>query len=121
MSKTFRVAEYLHHILAATERLTARIGGVSKEEFMRDMDLHDITIRHIEVIGEASHNIIKRYPQFACDHPELELKRAYDMRNRVIHGYHDIDLDTLWKTLQEDVPVLRKQVQELLQNLPGEG
>ena len=120
MSKQFRLVEYLGHILEAIDRLKAGTDGLGEEEFMGDTGPQDIAIRNIEVIGEASHNIMTRYPRFAGEHSELELKMAYKMRNRVIHGYYDIDLDELWKSVSVDIPILQKQVQDILRALPDE-
>ena len=120
MSKTFRAVEYLRHILDAIDRLKAGTDGLSEEEFMGDTAPQDIAIRNIEVIGEASHNIMARHPRFAAEHPGLELESAYKMRNRVIHGYYDIDLDELWNTVSVDIPTLQKQIQDILRTLPDE-
>ena len=120
MSKTFRVGEYLGHILEEISRLKAVTDGLSREQFMQDTMRQDAAVRNIEVIGEASHNIIAKYPQFAAEHPEVSLKKAYNMRNRVIHGYFDVDLDAVWDVVHTDIPVLQKQVQDILQTLPDD-
>ena len=120
MTKTFRLAEYLGHILEAIDRLKAGTDGLSEAEFMQDAIRQDAAVRNIEVIGEASHNILVHYPQFAADHPDLKLEEAYKMRNRVSHGYFDINWERVWTTVQEHIPVLHKQVQDILQSLPSE-
>jgi uncharacterized protein with HEPN domain len=51
------------------------------------------------VIGEASHNIEKRFPEFVADHPDLPLAIAYQMRNAIAHGYFEVDFEILWKTI----------------------
>ncbi|TCV82508.1 HepT-like ribonuclease domain-containing protein [Sulfurirhabdus autotrophica] len=55
--------------------------------------VQDAVIRNIEIIGEASHNIEERFPEFSEQHPELPLAFAYQMRNAVAHGY----LKWIWK------------------------
>ena len=55
---------------------------------------------------------------FAVEHCELPLAFAYQMRNAVAHGYFQVDLEIVWKTVQADLPGLYAQVRELLQNLP---
>ena len=35
------------------------------------------------------------------------------MRNKVIHEYSGVDVDTLWKTIQEDLPKLKEQIEKL--------
>lgn len=53
-------------------------------------------IRNLEVIGEASRNIERHFPEFAATHPELPLASAYEMRNALAHGYFTIDLSIVW-------------------------
>ena len=69
-------------------------------------------IRNLEVIGEASNNIQKRFPDFAAAHPELPLASAYQMRNAVAHGYFSVDLEIVWKTIQGDLATLSERVRE---------
>lgn len=71
-------------------------------------------IRNLEVIGEASRNIARHRPAFMGAHPELPLAFAYEMRNALAHGYFKIDLNIVWKTLERDLPALRRQVTALL-------
>lgn len=120
MSKALRLVEYLQHILEAIDRLKAGTDGLDKERFIQDTKPQDIAVHNIEVIGEASNNIIKHYPKFAAAHPELKLKQAYDMRNRLIHGYFDIGMEEVWDATRQDIPILQKQVQDIIQTLEGQ-
>jgi uncharacterized protein with HEPN domain len=82
----------------------------------------DAVIRNLEVIGEASRNIERRYPEFAEAHPELPLASAYEMRNALAHGYFKVDLTIVWKTLENDLPELQAQMQTVVEshnNDPG--
>jgi uncharacterized protein with HEPN domain len=40
-----------------------------------------------------------------------------DMRNRVSHGYFDIDLDVVWNTVTRDLPKLQESVTRILAEL----
>ncbi len=71
-------------------------------------------IRNLEIIGEASGRIRARAPEFADEHPELPLSAACEMRNRISHGYFEIDLDIVWTTLARDLPGLAETVRRLL-------
>jgi uncharacterized protein with HEPN domain len=55
-------------------------------------------------MGEASARILRIDPAFADRYPELQLKSAYAMRNRLTHGYSDVDLKILWSTIHDFVP-----------------
>ena len=66
----------------------------------------DAVIRNLEIIGEASHSIEIHFPEFAASHQELPLSFAYQMRNAVAHGYFKVDLEIVWKTIEDDLPQL---------------
>ena len=113
-----RLADYLTHIQVAIERIHRYVEDIDETDFLQSEMAQDAVIRNFEIIGEASHNIEQNYPTFALEHPELPLAFAYQMRNAVAHGYFQIDLEIVWKTVHADLPGLHEQVLELLQNLP---
>lgn len=114
-----RLPDYLGHILEAIERIGRYTDDIDENTFLQDEMAQDAVIRNLEIIGEASHNIERDYPEFAAAHPELPLAFAYQMRNAVAHGYFKVDLEIVWKTLQNDLTGLHAQVQEIRQSLPG--
>lgn len=105
-----RLPDYLEHILEAIERIGRYTADLEEAVFKQNSLVQDAVIRNFEIIGEASRNISKRYPDFASAHPSLPLAVAYEMRNAVAHGYFSVDLDIVWKTIQRDLPELRKQI-----------
>lgn len=112
MSPEFdRLTDYLDHILQAIDRIQRYAGAIDEETFKRDEMVQDAVIRNLEVIGEASHNIETRAPEFAMAHPELPLAFAYQMRNAVAHGYYKVDLGIVWRTIVADLPSFRAAVQ----------
>ncbi|MEW5887444.1 MAG: DUF86 domain-containing protein [Pseudomonadota bacterium] len=113
-----RLADYLAHILEAIERIERYTEDMSEVAFLGNSMVQDAVIRNFEIIGEASHNIETHYPAFAADHPELPLAFAYQMRNAVAHGYFEVDLEIVWKTIRSDLPGLYRQVQEIADDLP---
>ena len=106
-----RLSDYLEHILQAIARIERYAGPIDEETFKRDEMVQDAVIRNLEVIGEASGNIMTRAPKFAAAHPELPLASAYQMRNAVAHGYYKVDLEIVWRTIAADLPGLRAAVQ----------
>lgn len=112
-----RLADYLGHILEATERIQRYTEDMYDVEFLSDDLVQDGVIRNLEVIGEASRNIERAHPEFAATHPELPLSIAYDMRNALSHGYFKVDLEIVWKTVQADLPQLQRAVAKLLKGM----
>jgi len=112
-----RLADYLRHILEAIERIDRYIQNVSEAAFLENQMIQDAVIRNLEIIGEASRNIVTRYPQFEASQPHLPLAFAYQMRNAVAHGYFKVDLGIVWKTIHKELPTLHGQVQDAVADL----
>jgi uncharacterized protein with HEPN domain len=108
-----RLSDYLNHILEAIERIEEYVSELDEMAFLENKLVQDAVIRNFEVIGEASNNIEKRFPEFVAAHPELPLASAYQMRNAVAHGYFQVDFEILWKTIQRDLPSLHTKVEEI--------
>ena len=68
-------------------------------------------VRSIEVIGEAA---VKISPEYKLATPEIPWRKLVGMRNRLIHGYFDIDPDTVWDTTVLDLPPLIERLSALL-------
>jgi uncharacterized protein with HEPN domain len=112
--KSLRLADYLGHILEAIERIERYTAGLAREGFVESEMTQDATIRNLEIIGEACRNIERRFPDFAARHPDFPLKAAFEMRNVLAHGYFGVDLDIVWKTIQSNLPLLRRLVQQIM-------
>ena len=89
-------------------------------DFLRDMDeaafADDVktqaaVLHELAVLGEA----VKRLTaEFRAEHPEIAWKSMAGLRDRVIHGYDQIDLAIIWKVGREELPVLIEQLHPLL-------
>lgn len=113
MSKALRVTDYLGHILKAIERIDRYTEDLDGAAFLSSELVQDAVIRNIEIIGEASNNIQRVDPAFAAQHDHIPWLVMYTMRNRVSHGYDQVDLEIVWKTVQRDLPGLYQQVRAL--------
>jgi uncharacterized protein with HEPN domain len=70
---------------------------------------------NFEAIGEAANKIQTVDPSFSEQHSDLRLDQAYRMRKALAHGYDSVNLVTVWNTIQNDLPVLRRQMTQILQ------
>ncbi len=116
-SNNLRLADYLGHILQAIHRIQEYIEDIDEIAFIQDHRTQDAVIRNFEIIGEASNNIKRRYPDFADQHPEVPLVIAYEMRNALAHGYFKVDIPIVWRTIELDLPQLEEQVSKLQASL----
>jgi len=84
----------------------------SKDRFLKDLRLRDATVRRIEIIGEAVKNISS---SFRKKYPEVEWKEIAGTKDIMIHAYFKVDIDIVWKIVKEDLPKLKKQINEILE------
>ena len=108
--KVSRVRLYLEHILIAIERINRYTREASITTFLHDELMQDAVIRNLEIIGEASHKIETRFPDFSRTHPELPLSSAYQMRNAIAHGYFQVDYEIVWMTIKNELPDFESKI-----------
>ena len=102
----------LRHMLDAAREAVGFAKGRSRSELDTNRMLSLSLVRLLEVIGEAAYGIS---PSFRESHTDIAWKQMSGMRNRLIHGYYDVNLDIIWKTVTEDLPVLIKQLENVLE------
>lgn len=105
---------YLEDIKESIRKIEKYTRGVNFNKFSRDEKLIDAVVRNLSIIGEAVRNIPKEVKDKNTDVAWKEIK---GMRNKVVHEYFGIDEDILWKTIQEDLPDFKKQIDKLLRNI----
>ena len=101
----------IRHILDASKEVVEFTKGRSRAELDSDRKLNLSLVRLLEVIGEAARGISD---EFRTQHPELPWKKMVGMRDRLIHGYYDVDLDVVWETATEDLPGLVAKLESVL-------
>lgn len=90
--------------------------GLAKEDFLADKRTQQAVIMSLIIIGEAATKIMDGYTAFTQAHSEVPWRSMRNMRNRMAHGYFDINLDIVWDTVQEWLPELLKQLPSVLQD-----
>jgi uncharacterized protein with HEPN domain len=115
-----RLPDYLDHIQQAATDARAFVQGLSKADFLVDRRTQQAVIMSLVIIGEASTKVMEGYAAFTEAHPEVPWRSMRGMRNRMAHGYFDIDLHVVWDTAQEWLPELLKQLPAVRQDADGE-
>ena len=110
-----RHIDYLGHMLDALRLARSYVEGQNKEDFLSDRKTQQAVILNILIIGEAATKLVNEYPGFISGHPAFPWKEMRGMRNRMAHGYFEINLDIVWQTVQQSLPELEQQVIQLMQ------
>jgi uncharacterized protein with HEPN domain len=99
-------------MLDAARKAVRRAAGRSREDLeAEDDDLADALVHRISVIGEAA---TKVSADVRLELSEIPWNDVIGMRNRLIHAYFDINLDILWATVQDSLPVLIRLLESAL-------
>jgi uncharacterized protein with HEPN domain len=109
-----RLVNKLIHMRDAARQASSFIEGMAREEFLNDGLTRDACCMNLIIIGEAAKRIIESWPEFAALHSEFGWHRMTGMRNRVAHGYDDINFEVVWDTLVGELPELIERVDATL-------
>ena len=105
-----RLSDYLDHMQQAAMDACSFAEGLGKAEFLADKRTQQAIIMSLIIIGEAATKVMDDYVEFAQAHPEVPWRNMRGMRNRIAHGYFDINLDVVWETVIAALPTLLKQL-----------
>jgi uncharacterized protein with HEPN domain len=106
--------DYLQDILTTAQKARRFAEGMDFDAFVANDEKVFAVIRALEIIGEAAKKVPKSV-QKRC--PEVPWPEVAGMRDKLIHGYFDVNLRRVWQTVLEDLPVLQAAVERLLAEL----
>ncbi len=117
MKRELRDQDCLEHLREAMVKIQRRMAHKAKAQFMADDVIQDAVIRNLEVIGEAAGKLSQKVKATYSDVPWNKIS---GMRNELIHGYVNVDLDIVWDTAVHEIPKLLKKLEAIQQtiNLP---
>jgi uncharacterized protein with HEPN domain len=105
-----RLPDYISHMQQAAADACSFVEGLAKDDFLTDKRTQQAVIMSLIIIGEAATKVMEEYAAFTQTRPEVPWRSMRGMRNRMAHGYFDINLDVVWETAQEWLPELLKQL-----------
>jgi uncharacterized protein with HEPN domain len=108
---------YLQHVLDAISTIEIYLTGVDESAFRAQRLIQDGVIRQLEIIGEAVKHLSTAVRR---QNPSIPWQDIAGLRDQLIHHYFGVDLDEVWLTATEDVPLFKKEIQVILNELKTE-
>jgi uncharacterized protein with HEPN domain len=114
MSREF--LDFIDDILDAMDKAEQLLDGVSFSQFESDFRTNFAVVRALEIIGEAA----KRLPdEFRQRYPDIPWKSMAGMRDHIIHGYDNVDLQIVWAVVIRDIPQIKPKIVKIVKELEG--
>jgi uncharacterized protein with HEPN domain len=108
MNKDDRV--YLRHILDRIRRIEEdTLDG--RERFLASHTLQDAVLRNLQVMAESTQRLSE---SAKSSQPHIEWRKIAAFRNILVHGYLGVDLETIWDITQQNIPELKRAVEDIL-------
>ena len=101
----------LRQMIDYAQKAISLARGRKRNDLDSDLTFNLALTRLIEIIGEAANRVPEDFQQ---THSEIPWIAIIGMRNRLIHGYDEVDSDFLWSVVRSDLPPLIKQLNKLL-------
>lgn len=109
MSRDIRL--FLEDMQMACEKVIRYVNDLKLTQFLKDEKTYDAVVRNLTIIGEA----VKNIPQEIRDHhSNIEWRKIAGFRDIAVHDYFGIDEDILWDIIQNEIPNLLKQLNQII-------
>lgn len=121
MSEALRLLDYLGHMQQAALEARSFVEGLAKETFVSDRRTQQAVVMSLVIVGEAATKVMDGFPGFVLAHPEVPWRGIRGMRNRMAHGYFEINFEVVWDTVQTALPALLNTWPAVLESAAGWG
>ena len=107
---------YIEHISTCISRIKEYTGDIDEDGFLKNNLIQDAVIRNFEIIGEATKKLNE---DFRAKYSEIEWKKIAGMRDKLIHDYIGVDLWAVWGVVENIIPTLETQINDILRKEKG--
>ncbi len=108
--------DYVEDIIDAMDKAEIATAKVTYEQFVDDFMINFVVARALEIVGEAT----KRLPMSLRDqYPAIPWKDMAGMRDRIVHGYDNVDLRIMWNVVKQEIPQVKPLLQQILIDYEG--
>lgn len=108
-----RLEIYLRQMATAASDACDFVRTMDEDTFLKDVRTQRAVGMSLVILGEAVSRIARDYPELLAEHQNIAWNEMQGMRDRLAHGYFDMDLGILWRTTQQSLPELLEELHAL--------
>lgn len=101
-----RTALHVVQMRQAASQALQYVEGIDQGTFETDLKTQDAVIMKLLVIGELAAKVIDEDPEFIHAYPDVPWHKMKGMRNKMAHGYFELDQVVVWDTVRQALPEL---------------
>jgi len=110
-----RLQLWLQQMQEAVAQALEYVEGMDRQAFIAERRTQQAVVLNLLLIGELAAKVLEHDSGFAGLHPEVPWSSMKGMRNRIAHGYFEMDLDIVWTTVAEALPGLKAALPAVLE------
>lgn len=108
--------DFVEDILDAMDKAEIAVTGVEFSRFTDDFIINFAVARALEIVGEAA----KRIPQEVREaYPAVPWREMAGMRDRIVHGYDNVNLQIMWDVVKQDIPRIKPYLRQIQNDYEG--
>ncbi len=107
----------LRHMLDHAREVLAMVDGRSRSDLDTDRQLNLALVRLLEIVGEAANRVS---PDTRAHHTAIPWQDIIGLRNRLIHGYDQVDFEILWLIIRQDLVSLCEELERIVPAADGQ-
>lgn len=101
---------YLHLIIDSIKKIKDYVRGMSFLDFSVDNKTQSAVIMQLQVIGELS----KKAREEVKKEIDIPWRQMSGLRDMVAHDYFSLDIEAIWKTVNENIPDAENKIKKYL-------
>ena len=113
MKEVSRLADYLRQMIEGSRDAASFTDGMDRGAFLSDLRTQRAVVMSLMIVGEAAARVLADHSDFAEAHPDIPWRSIRGMRNRIAHGYFDVDLGVVWQTVGTELPTLINRLEAM--------
>ncbi len=108
-----RTSAYLEQMRSAAFEARIFVVDLDKDAFLADRRTQQAVVMSLMIIGETAARMIDRHPDFVARNASIPWAAMRGLRNRIAHGYFEVDMEIVWTTVHSALPDLLEKLERL--------